>query len=96
VPFWHVSVLRAGVRVGTRRAVRDAGVLHTATGSQESAVQGLLSLTETGVPGWQELDWQVSFAVHALPSEHDDPFGLGEQVPTDPVTLQAKHGAVQV
>jgi len=54
-------------------------------------VQGLLSLTETGVPGWQELDWQVSFAVHALPSEHDDPFGLGEQVRPIRSRVQAKH-----
>jgi len=96
VPFWQVSVcVHAFESVHAVPLV--TGVCFTpATGSQLSVVQGLLSSIGTVLPGWHVLDWQLSPAVHALPSLHVAPFGLGEQVPTVPVRLQAKHEFVQV
>src|SRR5262245_37273663 len=51
-----------------------------ATGSQESSVQTLPSSQVTGAPGAHTPPEQWSFTVQTLPSEHEDPSGLGECV----------------
>src|SRR5438552_7072483 len=49
--------------------------LHPEAGSQESAVQGLLSLQTSGVPGVQVPVRQVSSPLQTLPSEQEAPSG---------------------
>ncbi len=56
---------------------------HPSAGSQLSVVHGLLSLHVTAFGPVQTLPVQMSFVVHALPSEHTDVFGTF----TQPVAL---------
>ena len=54
------------------------------TASQLSAVQTMLSSQETGMVPTQVADWQLSPAVHGLPSSQADPGATG--VKTQPMT----------
>jgi len=56
-------------------------------GLQPSVVHGLASSVATGLPTVHVPDWQVSSAVHALPSLHELPFAFTglEQRPLEPL-----------
>ena len=53
----------------------SAACWQPASGSQASAVHGLLSLQSRAVPAAQTPNWQVSAPSQALPSLHEVPFG---------------------
>jgi hypothetical protein len=96
-PDWQVSVC-----VQALPSLQDVPLL--SAGFEQTPVDGAqvpaawhwsLAVQTFGFAPVQTPDWQVSVCVQALPSLHVAPFGFGEQVPTEPVKLQAEHWSVQ-
>jgi hypothetical protein len=68
-------------------------VVQPVAGAQESLVQGLASLQTSAVPAVQTPATQVSAPLHALPSEHAEPFGaFGWEQPVVGLHESAVHG----
>src|SRR5260370_1186148 len=63
LPAWHVSA-----------PLPSAACWQPKTGSQVSALQGLLSLQSRAAPDVQAPAWHVSAPLHTLPSLHEMPF----------------------
>ena len=74
VPFWHVSTPLHALPSEHDVPFTNATLSQPEAESQLSAVHGLPSLQLRAAPGMHAPFWQVSTPLHALLSEHDEPF----------------------
>lgn len=97
----HVSALSQSVEIWLPQAVPLGAFVYTQplVATQESVVQGLLSLQLSAVPAAQAPFWHVSAPLQTLPSLHDVPlaFAVCVQVPAPLHTslVQALPSSVQ-
>ena len=75
MPAWQVSAPLHTLPSLHEVPFASAACWQPASGSQASAVHGLLSLQSRAVPAAQTPNWQVSAPSQALPSLHEVPFG---------------------
>src|SRR5437870_2438104 len=75
MPAWQVSAPLHTLPSLHEVPFASAACWHPASGSQVSALHGLLSLQSRAVPATHTPAWQVSTPLHASPSLHDVPFG---------------------
>src|SRR5262249_38487735 len=73
VPFWQVSAPSHTVLLGQGVPLPTFACWQPLTASQESVVQGMVSLQLSGVPAGEVAFWQLSAPLHTVPSRHGVP-----------------------